>query len=82
MKRCTQYFSKEYLQNCQAIRPDQIAQFLEDFRLLHTSQPSKKRLISLRISESLLKAAKAKARAMGVPYQTQIQRLLEDWVKT
>ncbi len=82
MKRATQYFSTEYLQNCRAMSPEQIVQFLEEFRILHGSLPTKKRLISMRISESLLNAVKVKSRALGIPYQTQIQRLLEEWVKT
>jgi len=64
------------------MQPNQIARFLEEFRILHSTQPTKKRLISMRISESLLEAAKVKAKALGIPYQTQIQRLIEAWVKT
>jgi predicted DNA binding CopG/RHH family protein len=82
VKRAVQYFQADYLENCKEMNPEQILRFLEDFRLLHSSHSSKKRLISLRISECLLDAAKTKARALGVPYQTQIHRLIENWVKS
>ncbi len=82
MKRPVQFFSKEHLQRCKTMKPVHILRFLEDFRLLHASIPEKKRLISMRISETLLRMAKAKSAALGVPYQTQIQRLIEAWVKT
>ena len=83
MKRAIQFFSAEYLQQCKKMNPEQIARFIEGFRLLHrSSSTSKKRLISLRISETLLGAAKSKAQLLGIPYQTQIQRLIENWVKT
>lgn len=31
-QRPTQYFSPEYLKQCKQLTPDQIVQFLEDFR--------------------------------------------------
>lgn len=34
MKRPIQYFSKEYLENCKNIPPEQIIEYLENFRLL------------------------------------------------
>lgn len=83
MKRPIQFFSTEYLEHCKSMSPEQIAKFIEEFRNLHrSSSTSKKRLISLRISETLLNAAKSKAEMLGIPYQTQIQRLIESWVKS
>jgi predicted DNA binding CopG/RHH family protein len=61
---------------------DQICQFLESFRLL-VSEPnlkSKRKLISLKVRIPLLECFRAKAEAAGIPYQTQIQNLMEDWV--
>lgn len=79
--RPVQYFSKEYLEQCRKMTPGQIAAFLEDFRLLHaaTAAPSKSRLISLKVPEPLLASFKMKAQLSGVPYQTQIKRLMKDW---
>lgn len=78
--RPVQYFSKEYLEQCRKMTPEQIAAFLEDFRLLHTAAaPSKSRLISLKVPEPLLASFKTKARLSGIPYQTQIKRLMMDW---
>lgn len=36
--RPIQYFSTEYLEQCKALTPLQIIEFLEDFRLMATSQ--------------------------------------------
>ena len=33
-RRPVQYFSKEYLKKCQSMTPDQIIEFLENFRTL------------------------------------------------
>ena len=81
MKRAVQLFSDDYLEHCKSMAPSQIVNFLDNFRRLHSSKPSKRRLISLRVSEPVLIAVKLKAKTLGVPYQTQIHRLLEDWVK-
>ena len=44
-----QYFSKEYLAQCSKMSPDQILEFLENYRLLISSQPEKCQLISMKI---------------------------------
>jgi predicted DNA binding CopG/RHH family protein len=81
--RPIQYFSKEYLDQCREMTPDQIAAFLEDFRLLHAAAavPAKSRLISIKVPEPLLSVFRMKAHLSGVPYQTQIKRLMKDWSK-
>ncbi|HBL19236.1 MAG: hypothetical protein A2X36_03040 [Elusimicrobia bacterium GWA2_69_24] len=78
----TQYFSKEYLEHCRTLSPEQIVRFLEDFRLLHgrESPPARSRLISLKVPEPLLAAFKTKAQSIGIPYQTQIKRLMTRWL--
>lgn len=73
-------FSEEYLEHCRKMRPAEIVEFLENFRLLHGGVPAKSRLISLKVSEPLLNAFKAKAKSLNVPYQTQIKRLMQDWL--
>ncbi len=75
-----QRFSAEYLERCRELTPDQILQFLEDFRTLHGTPRRPSKLISLRVPQDLLDAFGAKARMTGVPYQTQIKRLMKDWV--
>ncbi len=82
MKRPVQHFHADYLKNCSKMSAQQIVTFLEQFRQLHAATQNKKRLISLRISETLLAATKFKAEATGISYQTQIQRLIEAWVKS
>ncbi len=38
--RPIQYFSPEYLEQCKALTPQQIVEFLEDFRLAFAAQQS------------------------------------------
>ena len=76
-----QYFSDEYLQQCQSMTPDQIIRFLDDFRQLHGSGvPSRSKLISIKVPENLLSVFKARATLIGVPYQTQIKVLMNAWI--
>lgn len=80
--RPVQYFTDEYLEQCRAMKPAQILRFLEDFRLLHgRSRPERSRLISLKVPESLLGSFKARAALEGMPYQTQIKRLMRRWLE-
>ncbi|MEK7388212.1 MAG: hypothetical protein AAB036_00790 [Elusimicrobiota bacterium] len=80
--RPTQHFSKDYLDQCRSMRPEQIVRFLDDFRALHGSRerPPKSRLISLKVPERLLETFKTKAGLSGIPYQTQIKRLMSQWL--
>jgi predicted DNA binding CopG/RHH family protein len=76
-----QYFSDDYLQQCRAMTPDQIIQFLDDFRQLHGApEQSKSKPISIKVPENLLNAFKMRATLAGVPYQTQIKTLMKAWV--
>jgi predicted DNA binding CopG/RHH family protein len=78
-----QYFSNEYLEQCKKMTPDQIVQFLDDFRQLHghaNKQPSRSKLISIKIPENLLNVFKKQAALAGTPYQTQIKVLMKEWV--
>lgn len=76
MKKPVQYFSKEYLDRCKGATPDQIIEFLENYRLMALDAPEKCQLISLKIEPSLLKAFKQQAKLEGVPYQTKIKKLM------
>lgn len=81
MKKTIQYFSKEYLERCAAMTPDQIIEFLENYRTLVAKAPEKCQLISLKIEPSLLKAFKQKASLEGIHYQTKIKQLMREWIK-
>ena len=80
--KAVQKFSKEYLEQCRLMTPDQIAQFLEDFRVLHGSNsPDKSRLISMKVPQTLLDAFRVQCRLRNIPYQSQIKILMKDWLK-
>ncbi len=79
--RPVQYFSDEYLARCREMSPDEIVEFLENFRLLHGDERSASRLISLKVPQGLLDAFKRRCRLEGVRYQTQIKRLMSDWLR-
>ena len=54
---------------------------VDEFRKLYSPARRKgSRLISLKVPEDLLEAFKTKARLHDVPYQTQIKRLMMDWL--
>lgn len=80
MKKAVQYFTKEYLERCAGLTPDQIIEFLENYRLLVAKVPEKCQLISLKIEPSLLNAFKQKASLTGTHYQTKIKQLMRDWI--
>ena len=79
--RPVQKFSDEYLERCRELTHDEIVRFLDDFRRIHGKIPSQSRLISMKVPEDLLAAFKAKSRLCGIPYQTQIKKLMTAWLK-
>ena len=78
--KAVQRFSDEYLDRCRDMTPDQILQFLEDFRRLHGSEPIRSKLIIMKVPTDLLGSFKSKAALAGTPYQTQIKVLMKAWV--
>ena len=80
--RPVQIFSKEYLEQSRTMKPEQIVRFLDGFRALRQPGPPKSRLISLKVPEPLLESFKTKAGLGGVPYQTQIKRLMKEWLES
>ena len=78
--RPVQMFSDEYLDRCRSMKPEEILAFLEDFRLLHAGVRRRSRLISLKVPQDLLEAFRAKCRLHGTRYQTQIKKLMIDWL--
>ena len=78
-----QKFSDEYLEHCKKMSPQQILEFLENFRILHYgTRKQKTRLISIKVLEPLLEAFRTKCEGHGVKYQTQIKALMEEWLKS
>lgn len=74
-----QYFSDEYLEQCKDATPEAILEFLENFRLIN-STTSKSKLISIKIPEPLLNSFRAKCEMENIRYQTQIKKLMEEWL--
>ena len=81
-ERPLQYFSDEALARSRKLSPEQTLRYLEGFRLLHAApRPVKSRLISVRVPQGMLDTFKAKAARAGVPYQTQLKRLMARWIE-
>ncbi|MDH5693798.1 MAG: hypothetical protein OEZ47_11905 [Gammaproteobacteria bacterium] len=78
--KALQTFSHEYLNHCKRMSADEILHFLEGFRQLHGQGDDKSRLISIKIPESLLSSFRFKCELNGLKYQTQIKRLMKDWL--
>ena len=82
MTRPIQYFSEDYLRHCSEMTSEQIVVFLDQFRLLNAKTGKlKSRLISLKVDETLLHAFRTQSQLLGVPYQTQIKRLMHEWLE-
>ena len=79
-KKPVQYFSEEYLARCREMKPREVLEFLEGFRSLHGTSNPASRLISLKVPEDLLDAFRKRCRLEGIRYQTQIKRLMRDWL--
>ena len=79
--RPVQYFSTEYLERCRSLKPIEILQFLESFRLLHGRGSARSRLISLKVPEDLLAHFRRRCALEGVPYQTRIKQLMQEWLQ-
>lgn len=77
--RPTQYFTDEYLEQCRMATPTQILTYLENYRLLHSAEDKSKQ-ISIKIPESLLSVFRQKCSLHDVKYQTQIKRLMQEWI--
>ncbi len=79
--RPVQYFTEEYLERCKELTPDQIVQFLDDFRAIaYAGRKTKSKLISMKVPEDLLNAFQHRARLEGRPYQSVIKELMTDWL--
>lgn len=84
MIKALQHFSEEQLRHGRSMTPEQVLQFLEDFAQLHAAREAGaggSTQVNIRVPRALLRAFRARAAAAGVPYQTLIKRLMEEWVK-
>ena len=75
-----QAHSKLRLKQDARLSPEDIALFLENFQQVAHGQEGKGKLISIRVPEKLLEMFKQKAKRENFPYQTQIIRLMREWV--
>ena len=78
--KIVQIFSDEYLQRCQETSIEERLEFIENFRLMHSEQKSPSKLISMKVPENLLDAFKHKSKLSGIAYQTQIKKLMKQWL--
>ena len=78
--KTVQFFSDEYLEQCKGATPEAVLEYLESFRLLNESS-SKSKLISLKVPNSLLESFRRKCELEEVRYQTQIKKLMEQWLR-
>lgn len=74
-----QYFDDDYLERCKDVKTELILEYLESFRLIN-GRTAKSKLISIKIPESLLLSFRRKCELENVKYQTQIKRLMEQWL--
>ena len=74
-----QFFDDDYLERCKSFSTEAILDYLDNFRLMQQST-DKTRLISIKIPESLLASFRTKSELHQVKYQTQIKKLMTDWV--
>lgn len=81
MTKGVQYFSKAYLKQCAQMTPDQILDFLENYRLMLSPPPEKCQLISLKVEPHLLKLFKQRAQLENIPYQKLIKELMREYLK-
>jgi predicted DNA binding CopG/RHH family protein len=82
MNKAIQYLPKEYLKRCEGATPDQIIEFLENYRKLFSNAREKSQWVSLKVELSLLEAFKRRAELEGISYQTQIEKLMKEWLNT
>jgi len=82
MKKTKQIFSEKRRSIDSKMTSNQIAAFLNEFQNVVNGCEGKKKLISLRVPENLLKHFRVKASSKNTPYQTQIIQLMREWVKS
>lgn len=74
-----QHFKTQDLRQGLKASPEQIIEYLEQYKNLVGSVDTKRKLISLRVPENLLFLIKEKSKKEGVKYQTKIIEVLKEW---
>lgn len=80
MNKPVQYLTKEYLERCSKLTPDQIIEFLENYRTLMWQAKENTETVDLHVEPSLLRAFMQKARENGLDYREQIKELMKEWI--
>lgn len=75
-----QHFSDEYLEQCRNATPEAILDYLESFRRMNDPS-TKSKLISIKVPNSLLESFRRRCELEEVRYQTQIKKLMEQWLR-
>ena len=82
-----QYFSDQALEYGRNASPEEIVEFLENFRELQHERmnpdgkrASKMKLISIKMPEELLTVFRIEAAKRNIPYQTLIKKLMQEWL--
>ncbi len=82
--RPVQYFSEEYLVECQKMSLQEIINKISDqqdlFWKMHTEKNDESILISLKVPQRLLNQFRKKSDQQDIKYQTQIKNLMISWV--
>ncbi len=60
--------------------PLEIVKYIESTQNLSLMTSGKTKLISIKVPEALLKAFKLKCEGQGLRYQTQIKKLMMEWL--
>jgi uncharacterized protein (DUF4415 family) len=72
--------TKQIHKAAKRLTPKQTLEFLDSFARLVTKQDKPTRAISLRIPANILEAFKAKTKSQDLKYQSQIVKLMRDWL--
>ncbi len=75
-----QKFSDDYLQRCVKLSIEERMDFIENYKLATSDEASPLKSIRIKIPDYLLIAFKQKAKLEGIAYQTQIKKLMKDWL--
>jgi predicted DNA binding CopG/RHH family protein len=80
MEKPIKSFTKEYLARCAKMTPEEILEFLENYRMVVANLPENCKPVGLKIEHSLINAFKQKAKLEGIHYQTKIKQLMREWL--
>ena len=73
-------FSDKYLANCKDLSIEEKVDFLENYRLAMSDTKAPLMPINFDIPKPLLEAFKQKSKLEGIAYQTQIKKLMKQWL--